>query len=790
MLESFLRKARRALGFIGWKTALQALIYPIYRDLIAGGPASESTKTSSPGKLTNFEIQDEKGGILQFENGFRLEVRFLAPDLVRTTWTPGSLPMPYSIREGYAAEHVPLEIREQSGEIVFLTEQLSLVVDARGGLDYSDPSGNRLHRQHPPERIGDEWRARIELRPEEHVYGLGSRAAPLNLRPGSYRFWNTSPGGNYGPGADPLYLCIPVSLHMHREGSFLLFFENSHDGTFTLPDFPSPENPERNCEAGISFTRGALRTYFTSGSPGKVLETYSNLTGRPELPPHWALGFHQSRWGYLNEAQIRSVVAGFEENDLPLDAIHQDIDYMDGFRVFTVNQERFPNMKNLVDDLHQRGIHWIPILDPGVKRDPDYEVYTEGKKRGRFVRLPRQNKPIHAVGWPGWCAFPDFSDLGTRAWWSGLYNRLLELGADGIWHDLNEPEAFAAWGSPTLPVNARHDFEGRGGDHLEGHNLYGLLMNRSGHEALSRPDLEKRPWLLSRSGWAGVQRYAWHWTADVESTWEALRMTIPQVLNIGLSGVPYSGADIGGFSGDPDAELYTRWFQMAALMPFFRNHAAKGTLAREPWVFGAPYTSIVRASLHLRQRLMPYLYTLAWEAAETGAPLVRPLFWLEPENSELWNVEDCFLLGDDLLVAPILEPGARVRRMTLPSGRWTYFWMDYTLEDTHLSEMPVSLQRIPIFVRGGTILPLGEDGKLVVHLYPDAEGRAAGRVYSDSGQRDPGDARIDRFELVFEKGGYTLAWHVEGAKPQPFPWKDIEVKMHCSDLPVRLVSRP
>jgi alpha-glucosidase len=252
------------------------------------------------------------------------------------------------------------------------------------------------------------------------------------------------------------------------------------------------------------------------------------------------LGYHQSRWGYKNEADIRQVAQGFQTHDLPLSAIHLDIDYMDGYRVFTVDRDRFPDLAQLAQDLAAQGIKTVTILDPGVKVDPKYFLYQEGQQGNHFCKLPG-GKDLEGLVWPGWSVYPDFTHPATRSWWGRQYPRLLDQGVAGIWHDMNEPTSFAAWGDMTIPLNTRHDLDGAQGDHRQAHNLYGLLMNRAGYEALRSLRPQRRPWLISRSGWAGLQRYAWNWTGDIESTWEALRMTIPTLLGQGLSGLAFSG---------------------------------------------------------------------------------------------------------------------------------------------------------------------------------------------------------------------------------------------------------
>lgn len=346
-----------------------------------------------------------------------------------------------------------------------------------------------------------------------------------------------------------------------------------------------------------------------------------------------------------------------------------------GYRIFTVDTRQFPNLAGLARDLADKRVFLVTILDPGVKHDR--AVLNEGLAGNAFCTLPDKTL-ARAPVWPGWCAFPDFTDPRARAWWGRQYPRLLVAGITGFWHDMNEPAAFAIWGDPTLPHATRHAPDGRGGDHREAHNLYGLLMNQAGYEALRAYRPQRRPFILSRSGWAGVQRYAWNWTGDVESTWEALRQTVATVLGLALSGIAFTGPDVGGFSGAPSAELYLRWFQLATFLPFFRTHSAKFIPRREPWSFGEPTLSIAREFLKLRYRLLPYLYTLAWTASQTGHPLVRPLFWPDGKDPTLWDVQDEFLLGESLLVAPVLVQGAQAREVILPEGTWYGFFDDRT----------------------------------------------------------------------------------------------------------------
>jgi alpha-glucosidase len=369
----------------------------------------------------------------------------------------------------------------------------------------------------------------------------------------------------------------------------------------------------------------------------------------------------------------------------------------------------------------------------------------------------------------------------------GLYPILLNQGVRGFWHDMNEPSTFVGWGKPTLPDITMHDLSGKSGNHLEGNNLYGLFMNQAGYEGLRKYDPDHRPWLLSRSGWAGTQRYAWNWTADVASSWQTLRQTLATMLGIGLSGIPFTGSDIGGFSGHPSPELFIRWFQLASLTPFFRGHSATGTPRREPWVYGEPYTSIVRKWLEERYRLLPYLYTLSWEAHKTGAPLMRPLFWAFEDHPSFDEVDDQFMLGDALLVAPVLQEGMESRKVQFPPGVWYSYRNDHQFEGPGEVDFPTTLDEIPLFVRGGYILPTARGSQISLHIYPPGPNQEKPiriSLYSDCGDGS-GPYRLDHFVLLAVDGKVSITRAHEGA--YPFPYETIVCIFHGLDTVKRVL---
>ncbi len=776
-----LQKALLPLRLVGLRNGLRSVLYAARRDRLDARYRATGQDGASlrPGRLFGGEATPG-GARFRFEQ-YELNVRFLASNLVRVVWGVGPAAS-YAVEKTEWPE-TGSHLRRQPGGWTVQGSVLRLRVGTDAALTFSGVDGGVLREEAPPEQYGQgSWTHRARLQPEACVYGLGERANGLNLRPGSYRMWNRDVGGTYGPGDDPLYTCMPVYLCVHAAGSYLIFYDNSYDGHVRLDE-----------EAEASFEGGALCYYIISGTLAEILERFTELTGRAPLPPRWALGYHISRWlappwtigrlpawhtarpGYDHMSELRKMTDGFQHHGLPLGVVHLDNFHWRDYRIFDIDQRRLPEITSFIRELNERGVRVATILQGSVKRDDTYDIFADGKRRDVFCKQP-DGRTIFAPLWAGWTAYPDFTDPQVRAWWKPHYQRLLEVGLDGFWHDMNEPSAFAAWGDFTLPRSTRHALDGRGGDHREGHNLFGLLMNRAGYEGLRELRPERRPWLLSRSGWVGLQRHAWNWTGDIESSWEMLRQTIGTVVGLGVCGVPYSGSDIGGFSEAPSTELYLRWFQMNAFLPFFRTHSAFYLPRREPWEFGHEALGIIRRYLELRYRLLPYLYTLAWEASRTGAPLVRPLFWNEPENPALWKVEDAFLLGGDLVVAPVVEEGARRRTLRLPRGGWYRLSDDAYFDGSRKVDLDAPLEHIPVLVRAGTVLPMQEGERLTLHVYPPRDtGVRGGQLYNDAGD-GYGSYSLDRFRLKRFDGGFDLTRTSEGDFPKRHG--RIELRLH------------
>jgi alpha-glucosidase len=537
-------------------------------------------------------------------------------------------------------------------------------------------------------------RACVELlntRPAS-LYATGEQAGPLLRNNTRKTLWNTD-SYDYTDKTESLYQSHPfiLGLRPNSAPSFGIIIETTYRCALDL-------HPSRGSIGMTVETDGPppAITIILRDSPQDVIKALTDLTGRMPLPPLWALGYHQCRYSYMSADEVRAVAKGFRDRHIPCDALWLDIDYMDGYRSFTFNKEDFPNPAKLISDLHNDNFKVVAMIDPGLKVDETYEPYVDGRDQGHFVTT--RSPSAHAEGvaessrpgvasqqpdqsaiqnpqstiyqapvWPGPCAFPDFTRAAARQWFGDLYRPLLTLGIDGFWNDMNEPAIFVP--SKTMPLDTHHDADedlGGPAPHARYHNIYGAQMARATHDALIRHRPDRRPFILTRSAFLGSQRHAATWTGDNRADQNHLRWSIPMALNLGLSGQPFCGPDIGGFLGNTDPDLFARWMAIGALLPFCRSHKNKGTKPHEPWALGPDCEQACRTALERRYQLLPYLYTLFHEAAITGLPIARPLFFADPTDPRLRSIDDAFLLGDALLVQTnITSPK--------PRGNWLPF---------------------------------------------------------------------------------------------------------------------
>jgi alpha-glucosidase len=558
------------------------------------------------------------------------------------------------------------------------------------------------------------------------LYGEGEVRAPLLRNNTQITCWNTD---NYlALGNDrPLYQSHPWVLGVQKDGtSFGVFADTTWRTTIDL-------------QSGIRFTSDgpAFRVIvIREDSPQEVIKRMAGFTGCADLPALWTLGYHQCRYTYYPESQLESVAAGFRSRHIPCDTMWMDIDYQNGYRVFTFDPVGYSNPAGVYSYLHSNHFHAVNIIDPHVKVDPAYSIYQSGKQRGLWV-LNKHGTEFQGDCWPGTSVWVDFTQPRARDWWAENCRQFLSYGGDGIWNDMNEPSVFnTPDGSGTMPVDNIH-LGGGGlpqGPHARYHNVYGMLQSEASREGLLRAHPDRRPFVLTRASYMGGQRYAEMWCGDNASEWDYLQGSIPTLLNVGMSLEPFGGADIGGFVGTATPEIWARWVGVGAFYPFCRGHAVKGSPPKEPWEFGPAVEAEARTALQRRYRLLPYLYTLFREASVDGMPVVRPVFFADPKDFSLRSEQEAFLLGGDLLVVPHLGETSQ-RTPSLPKG----IWQSVSLVGENPS---TDINQPDLRVRGGAIIPAGpimeytgekklDPLTLIVSL--NERGEAVGRLYEDDG---------------------------------------------------------
>ncbi|WP_264175498.1 glycoside hydrolase family 31 protein [Allosphingosinicella flava] len=684
----------------------------------------------------------------------------------------------------------------------FATQSLRVSIDpATLRVTVSDLDGKIISEDAatPLRTEGAAFTLRKAMPVRERYYGLGDKTGPFDRRGASYVLWNTDAWG-YGSATDPTYKAIPFFIATGGAGgSYGLFLDNSWRSWF---DFGHRE--DRTLAFGSE--NGPIDYYLIAGpSTADVTRRYTDLTGKAPLVPQWGLGFQQSRYSYMSDAEVREVAGRLRQERVPTDVLWLDIDYQDRNRPFTTNKTTFPDIAGLARDLKKDGVQLVAITDLHIANAPDqgYAPYDSGDAGGHFLRNPDGSRYIAPV-WPGPSVFPDFTRADTRRWWGDLYKDFADAGIAGFWNDMNEPAIFQT-PTKTMPLDIVHriatdDFAARDASHAETHNIYGMENARATFEGLQRLRPDERPFVMTRATYAGGQRYGVTWTGDNSSTWDHLKLSVQQLLNLGLSGFSYSGADIGGFTGGPSPDLLTRWMQIGAFTPVFRVHAANNAPRTEPWVDGPDHLALRRRAVEERYRLMPYFYGLAELNSRTGDPIMRPVFYDYPAmQSAGCDQSMTFTVGKDLLVAPSGKPESlQTYDVCLPAGGWYDYWSGLPAKDeapkgetrfTIAKETP-RLDRLPVFVRAGTILPRQPlvqstsetpQGPLSLDIYPGADCR--GELYLDDGRtlgHLKGQYLRQTVRCTLTGDGLRIAFDKRQGDYAPW-WKDIAVTVHGWD---------
>ena len=689
------------------------------------------------GNYVRFErassVHTTETGVVADLHGEQLRVDVVREDVVRFKISRGGVfdeSPTYAVCVDPLAQRVPFTVEQGVSEVRLRTSGMVVTIGLDPfRLDVHRPDGSPVVETAQDEggrhwtyaTLNDAFTLRRRCRREDSIYGLGEKTGHLNRRGRDFTLWNNDVLDPHAarewteglpaddPRADrtstefdPYYVSIPFFYHQGYPAGAMAasFVDNGYQADY---EFSHDE------EYRIHFRGGQYTEYVFAGpSMPDILRHYTWLTGRMSPPPLWSLGYHQCRWFDYTQEDVERLAARHRDEEIPCDGLWLDIDYMDGYRVFTWDTDAFPDAAAMLKRLASKGFRVITIIDPGVKYEPGYWVFDQARERDVLCKTEGGDVYIGQV-WPGNTAFPDFVTEEARTWWGELNAAHVQSGLAGIWNDMNEPA--------TGAIDPRSMRFGAGKySHERFHNQYALLMAMGTVDGLLEAMPELRTFVLSRGGSPGIQRYAANWMGDNVSRWDHLWLSIPMASGFGISGQPFVGADIGGFFGHSNGELFLRWMQYGALTPFCRNHSAIGNVDQYAWAWGDVIRDLAREAIRLRYRLLPYLYATFLHASETGAPVQRPLVFDYQDDLTVRDIDDAYLLGSDLLVAPVFETGVTARQVYLPSGTW-YDWQSGERYDgQRYVQSPTPMERIPIFARGGAVIP----------MWPDAPASTAG----------------------------------------------------------------
>ncbi len=726
-------------------------------------------------------IKYEKNlNVLSFtaKNGVVLEITVRRDSILRFRFTTTGIfenDFSYAVTKYASRGYNHLEVTEDDNYYIITTaklicnvSKLDLRTSIYDAVDKTLICEDELgfHWEESYEFGGDVVKMSKTSQPGESYYGLGDKPVDNNLKGKRFENWVTDSYA-YGRDTDPIYKAIPFYTALHNKKSYGIFFDNTFRSFF---DFCH----ERRNITSFWAHGGEMNYYFIYGPEmSEVVANYTDLTGKPhEMPALWALGYHQCKWSYYPESNVKEITAKFRELQIPCDAIYLDIDYMEGFRCFTWDKEKFPEPVRMVKELADDGFKTVVIIDPGIKIDYDYDVFLEGLENDYFCK--RADGPyMKGKVWPGECYFPDFTKPEVREWWAGLFKGLIEeTGVAGVWNDMNEPAVMDVPGK-SFPDDVRHDYDGNPCSHRKAHNIYGMQMARATYHGVKNSARPNRPFVITRSAYSGTQRYTSTWMGDNIASWEHLVVANRQIQRMCMSGYSFAGTDIGGFAQQPNGELFARWIQLGVFHPFFRVHSSGDHGEQEPWSFGEEITDISRKFIELRYELLPYIYTAFWKYIEHGTPILKSLVMYDQSDVQTHYRTDEFIFGEKILVCPINEPNAKGRRMYIPKGIWFDYWSNTVLKGGKEYWIDADLDSMPIFIKAGAVIArnpiqqyVGE--KEITELTLDCyyiDGEDKSNLYEDDNDGygyKKGDFSRRTFRNVGKDGEIILQQHKRG----------------------------
>ncbi len=752
-----------------------------------------------PSKIINYK-KDVDTLHFSTKNGVALQVTVVRDSVIRFRYsTTGKFENDFSYgvtihaSRGYSFLDVTEDETHYSittSKLICKVEKQSLQVSLFDAIDNKLINEDEIgfHWEECYQHGGDIVKMSKTCQKSESFYGLGDKPVDVNLKGKRFENWATDSYA-FGKNTDPIYKAIPFYTAIQDNKAYGIFFDNTFKTSF---DFAQ----ERRNVTSFWAQGGEMNYYFIYGPQMEdVVKNYTDLTGKPHaLPPLWALGFHQCKWSYYPEANVKEVTNTFRDLKIPCDAIYLDIDYMDGFRCFTWDKNHFPDPKRMVKELEDDGFKTVVIIDPGIKIDLEYDVFKEALDKDYFCK--RADGPyMKGKVWPGECYFPDYTKPEVREWWSGLFKELIEdIGVKGVWNDMNEPAVMDV-PNKSFPDDVRHDYDGNPCSHRKAHNIYGTQMARATYHGLKKYAYPKRPFVITRSAYSGAQRYTSTWMGDNVASWEHLAIANNQAQRMAMSGFSFAGSDIGGFAEQPQGELFARWIQLGVFHAFCRVHSSGDHGAQEPWVFGEEITDIVRKFVELRYQLLPYLYTSFWKYINDGTPILKSLVLYDQEDIATHYRSDEFVYGEQILVCPIQEPNAKGRRMYIPRGKWYNFWTDELVEGGKEMWVDADLDSMPMFIKEGAVIPkypvqqyVGEKkfDEITLDVYYK-KGKESSKLYDDA--HDGYDYKKGRFSLrTFKVTGKKKELIIQQHKRGEFNADYTKFNMVFHNLPFAITS--
>ncbi len=657
---------------------------------------AQTNPVLSAGNITSVKIENQKIGF-KTDHAFG-EIIVYSPNIVRVRLDKKELQKDFSYAVIAKSQETKTSITQNNDEITILTDSLKAIITKKPYNVTFYTLDNKIINQDEKglqsSWVDEEVTAYKHMQNGERFIGLGEKTGNLDRRGEGYTNWNTDAFG-YATNRDPIYSTIPFYMGIHNGLNYGIFLDNTYQTDFNF-------GASNDRFSSFAAQGGELNYYFIYHTQLKdIISSYTALTGRMKMPPLWSLGYQQNRYSYYPDTEVMRIAQTLREKKIPADGITLDIHYMDKYKLFTWDKERFGNPEAMNKKLNEMGFKTTVIVDPGIKVEKGYDAFEDGLKKDIFIKYPDGTNYTGQV-WPGWCNFPDFTNEKARAWWREKVKFFANTGVSGIWNDMNE---IATWGQ-KMPSNILFNYDGKLASNKQAHNVYGMQMARSSYEGMVAAT-NKRPFILTRAGYAGLQRYTAIWTGDNRSEDDHMLLGVRLLSSLGLSGVSFTGMDIGGFTGGPSVGLYAKWIQLGAFNPYFRNHTAVNTKSSEPWTYGEEVTEISRNYISLRYKLLPYLYSSFYYSATTGLPIVNSLAIDNTFDSKIYDTQfqNEFLFGSAFLVAPF-ESTKDFGNIYFPKGNWYNLYNGEKQSGNTEKIIRLSLNKMPVYVKESSIVPM------------------------------------------------------------------------------------